>query len=90
MADRPIMRSTMRELMTHTAGFGYGIGPGPHDATDKAYIDAGVWQADDLGDMTRRIAAIPLAYQPGKRWRYSLSMDVQGAVSRTPVRPEPA
>ena len=71
---------TMRELMTHTAGFGYGIGPGPHDATDKAYIDAGVWQADDLGDMTRRIAAIPVAYQPGKRWRYSLSMDVQGAV----------
>jgi CubicO group peptidase (beta-lactamase class C family) len=71
---------TMRELMTHTAGFGYGIGPGPHDATDQAYIDAGVWQADDLADMTRRIASTPLAYQPGTRWRYSLSMDLQGAV----------
>jgi CubicO group peptidase (beta-lactamase class C family) len=71
---------TMGELMTHTAGFGYGIGPGPHDATDQAYIDAGVWQAADLADMTRRIAAVPLAYQPGTRWRYSLSMDLQGAV----------
>jgi len=71
---------TMRELMTHTAGFGYGIGLGPHDPTDKAYIDAGVWQAEGLADFSRRIAAIPLAYQPGSRWRYSLSMDLQGAV----------
>lgn len=71
---------TMLELMTHTAGFGYGIGPGPHDPTDAAYIAAGVWQAEDLADMVRRIAAVPLAYQPGTRWRYSLSMDIQGAV----------
>jgi CubicO group peptidase (beta-lactamase class C family) len=70
----------MRELMTHTAGFGYGIGQGPHDATDKAYIEAKIWQADDLADFTRRVAAIPLAYQPGSAWRYSLSMDLQGAV----------
>jgi CubicO group peptidase (beta-lactamase class C family) len=71
---------TMRELMTHTAGFGYGIGPGPHDETDAAYIAAGVWQAEDLADFVRRVAAVPLAYQPGGRWRYSLSMDLQGAV----------
>jgi CubicO group peptidase (beta-lactamase class C family) len=71
---------TIRELMTHTAGFGYGIGPGPHDATDRAYIDAGVWQADDPAKMTQRIASTPLAYQPGTRWRYSLSMDLQGVV----------
>lgn len=71
---------TMRELMTHTAGFGYGIGLGPHDATDAAYIAAEVWQADDLAQMARPVAAIPLAYQPGSAWRYSLSMDLQGAI----------
>jgi CubicO group peptidase (beta-lactamase class C family) len=71
---------TLRELMTHTAGFGYGIGLGPHDATDAAYIEAGVWQADGLAEMSRRVAAIPLAYQPGAAWRYSLSMDLQGAI----------
>jgi len=76
----PVHPPTMRELMTHTAGFGYGIGLGPHDPTDKAYIDAGVWQADDLAEFARRVAAVPLAYQPGATWRYSLSMDLQGAV----------
>jgi CubicO group peptidase (beta-lactamase class C family) len=70
----------MRELMTHTAGFGYGVGPGPHDAVDKAYIDAGVWQADHLAEMARRVASAPLAYQPGRAWRYSLAMDLQGAI----------
>jgi CubicO group peptidase (beta-lactamase class C family) len=64
--------------MTHTAGFGYGFDP--NDATDAAYIAAGVWQAENLAEMTRRLATAPLAYQPGSRWRYSMSMDVQGAI----------
>jgi CubicO group peptidase (beta-lactamase class C family) len=71
---------TMGELMTHTAGLGYGIGLGPHDAVDQAYIDAGVWQAENLAEMSRRVAAAPLAYQPGGAWRYSIAMDVQGAI----------
>ena len=71
---------TMRELVTHTAGFGYGIGMGPHDAPDQALVDAGVWKAADLAEFARRVAAVPLAYQPGRKFRYSLSMDLQGAV----------
>ena len=71
---------TLVELMTHTAGFGYGIGLGPHDAVDTAYKEAGVWAADNLAEMARRIASVPLAYQPGRRFRYSLSMDLQGAI----------
>jgi CubicO group peptidase (beta-lactamase class C family) len=78
--EAPEHPPSMRELMTHTAGFGYGIGLGPHDATDKAYIAAEIWQADGLAEFARRVAGVPLAYQPGSAWRYSLSMDLQGAV----------
>jgi CubicO group peptidase (beta-lactamase class C family) len=74
----PAHAPTMRELMTHTAGFGYGFDP--RDPTDAAYIAAGVWQAQDLADMMRRLASAPLAYEPGTRWRYSISMDIEGAV----------
>ena len=74
----PAHAPTMRELMTHTAGLGYGFDA--NDPTDAAYLAAGVWQAQDLADMTRRVASAPLAYEPGTRWRYSLSMDVQGAI----------
>jgi CubicO group peptidase (beta-lactamase class C family) len=72
---------TMEELMTHRAGFGYGIAVGePSDRIEALYRDAKVLEADDLGDMVARLATLPLAYQPGSRWRYSLSMDVQGAI----------
>ena len=71
---------TMRELMIHTAGFGYGVGLGPHDETDQALVDAGIWQAADLVEFAGRVAAVPLAYQPGEKLRYSLSMDLQGAI----------
>jgi CubicO group peptidase (beta-lactamase class C family) len=71
---------TMLELMTHTAGFGYAIAPPPHDVTDTAYLANEIWKADGLADFVRRVAAAPLAYQPGTQWRYSLAMDLQGAI----------
>ena len=74
----PSQPPTMGQLMTHTAGLGYGFDP--NEPIDAAYIAEGVWQAADLADMTRRLARAPLAYEPGSRWRYSIAMDVQGAV----------
>ena len=71
---------TLRELMTHTAGFGYAIGFGPFDTTDKAYLAADIWGAGGLAEFARRVATAPLAYQPGTQFRYSLSMDLQGAI----------
>ncbi len=68
---------TMRELMTHTAGLSYGGSPEPFDQPLK---DARIWHAPNLGEFAARIAAAPLAYQPGEKWLYSLSMDVQGAI----------
>jgi CubicO group peptidase (beta-lactamase class C family) len=72
---------TMADLMTHQAGFAYGINIGePSDRVEAMYREAGVQQSSDLKDMVARLAKLPLAYQPGSRWRYSLSMDVQGAI----------
>jgi CubicO group peptidase (beta-lactamase class C family) len=77
---------TLRELMTHTAGFGYGLIVEElgllerADTVDRAYHEARIWQASDLADFSRRVASARLAYQPGSQVRYSLSMDLQGAI----------
>jgi CubicO group peptidase (beta-lactamase class C family) len=68
---------TMRELMTHTAGFSYGNG---NTAADAMYHNLGVRQAPNLQEMIDRLAKIPLLYQPGKGWLYSMSMDIEGYI----------
>ncbi len=69
---------TMRELMTHTAGFTYGIfGDTPVDAV---YREKKVFGARNLQEAIDRLAGIPLLYQPGKEWHYSVSMDIQGYI----------
>ena len=68
---------TMRELMTHTAGLSYGFSELP---IDKLYQGAKVWQSASLAEFAAKVAALPLAYQPGTKWLYSLSMDIQGAI----------
>ncbi len=68
---------TMRELMTHTAGFSYGNGKTPADAM---YAQLGVRQSKNLQEMIERLAKIPLLYQPGKGWVYSMSMDIEGYI----------
>lgn len=69
---------TMAELMTHTAGFSYGFDP--DDPVDALYREANPLGAANLGEMVDRLADLPLNYQPGTEWRYSLSMDIQGAI----------
>lgn len=68
---------TIRELMTHTAGFSYGNGKTPADAM---YKDLKVMQSASLQEMVDKLATIPLLYQPGKGWLYSCSMDIQGYI----------
>jgi CubicO group peptidase (beta-lactamase class C family) len=68
---------TMRQLMSHSAGFAYGLAPS--SPVDRMYRDKAVLGNDhDLQGMIDRLAALPLAYQPGTRWQYSVSVDVQG------------
>jgi CubicO group peptidase (beta-lactamase class C family) len=69
---------TMHELMTHTAGFTYGFfGDSP---VDTIYREQKVLQSANLHEMVEKLAKIPLLYQPGTQWRYSLSMDIQGYI----------
>jgi CubicO group peptidase (beta-lactamase class C family) len=66
---------TMRELMTHSAGFSYGNGK---TLVDGMYKDQKPMQSANLQEMIDKLATIPLNYQPGKGWTYSLSMDIEG------------
>jgi CubicO group peptidase (beta-lactamase class C family) len=66
---------TMRELMSHSAGFSYGNGK---TVVDAMYKDAKPMQSANLQEMISKLATLPLNYQPGKGWTYSLSMDVEG------------
>jgi len=77
LAD-PDHAPTMQELMTHTAGFGYGFIT--NTPVDKMYRDAKVLGSANLQEMIDKLAKIPLLYQPGKGWAYSISMDIQGYI----------
>jgi len=69
---------TMRELMSHTAGFTYGFfGNTP---VDKMYRDAHLFQSKNLQEFVEKMATLPLLYQPGKGWTYSMSMDIEGYI----------
>ncbi|HJV42191.1 serine hydrolase domain-containing protein [Caulobacter sp.] len=73
-ADRP---PTMRELMSHSGGFAYGLMP--DNPIDKAYAQD-VLGAKSRDDFVGKIAELPLVAQPGTRWKYSVSVDIQGLI----------
>ncbi|MFP6615407.1 MAG: serine hydrolase domain-containing protein [Candidatus Hydrogenedentota bacterium] len=68
---------TIRDLLRHTAGLTYGFF-GNTDV-DKAYQELGILLTDrNLADMVAKVGKTPLLFQPGERWHYSISVDVQG------------
>jgi len=72
--DHPM---TMRELMSHSGGLTYGVFGST--AVDKMYTDVNVLDRDaTLQAMIDKLGKIPLLHQPGERWHYSVSVDVQG------------
>jgi CubicO group peptidase (beta-lactamase class C family) len=77
LLDSPRRPITIQDVFRHTAGFSYGIFGGT--PVDKAYEDAGVL-ATNLTDMMEKLPKLPLLYQPGERWVYSVAHDVQAAL----------
>jgi CubicO group peptidase (beta-lactamase class C family) len=72
----PKKPATMRQLMSHTAGFGYGLSG--DDPVNKAFRDQRVLGSQNLDEMMQKIARIPLLYEPGTKWAYSVAVDIQG------------
>ena len=62
---------TMRQLMSHTAGFDVSAGYAKHNITDRT---------QPLQAMIDKLAKLPLAAQPGSDWRYGPSVDIQGYI----------
>jgi CubicO group peptidase (beta-lactamase class C family) len=64
---------TIQDLLRHTSGITYGFfGAG---MVKKAYNDAGVMKGDCTNaEFADRIARLPLAYQPGTTWDYSIRL----------------
>lgn len=82
LADGQPARIAVWQLLSHTAGLGYRFFEA--DANGP-YAQAGVSDGMDasgisLAENLRRIASVPLLYEPGTSWGYSLATDVLGAL----------
>lgn len=72
---------TIHHLLTHTAGLSYGLLEEPDSPFHALGISDGIDVVDfDLRENLRRLALAPLQFAPGSAWRYSLALDVLGAV----------
>lgn len=73
---------TVRDLLTHSSGFGYGTG-GP---ADEQWEAAGIqgWylidRDDSIADIAAQIAELPASAHPGERWIYGYNTDILGAL----------
>ena len=69
---RPIL---IRDVLRHSAGFGYGPG---ESYPEQQFVAADPLNlGHDLAEFSRRLATVPLAFEPGTQWRYSAAVDVQ-------------
>jgi len=93
MVTRPLTAPmTIQHLLCHTSGLTYGgFLPGLELPVDPAYAAAGISRAgtDTLAQFVEKLAKVPLLYEPGSRWSYSLATDVCGhlieAISGQPL-----
>ena len=76
-------KMTIRDILTHTSGLTYGFfRQHPLDAIYRDQHNLGDFsEADyDLAEAVRRLGSLPLLFEPGTSWNYSMSTDVCGAV----------
>ena len=73
---------TIRHLLTHTSGIGYGVIDGD-ERFKMMYQKAGIvdlytTQAVRIEDNVKKLAQLPLHHQPGEKYTYSEGLDVLG------------
>lgn len=77
---KPVLRDpsrppTIRDVLRHTAGFSYGDSGEP---ADRVWAKVDPLSADNtLAEFSQKLARVPLRADPGTRWIYSASVDVQ-------------
>ena len=75
-ASKPI---TIRNLLTHTSGIGYNWDASLGPFYKEANIASGLLPFDGtIGENVKRLARLPLLFNPGERWNYGLNVDVLG------------
>lgn len=70
---------TMEQLVSHTAGFLYGFGNTAVDQEYQQHIPL-IPTTLSTSEYLHKLAAIPLAYDPGTQWQYSVGMDLEGII----------
>ncbi|ASV29809.1 serine hydrolase domain-containing protein [Maribacter cobaltidurans] len=73
---------TIRDLLTHTSGIGYGVIDGD-ERFIKIYSKAGITDLFTTENITieesvKKLAKLPLHHEPGEQWTYSEGLDVLG------------
>ena len=77
-ATVPLARAmTIEDLMRHTAGVSYGRGGTPLHARYPFSSDVASTKFS-AAEFLDELARLPLHYQPGSAWEYSLGLDVLG------------
>ena len=80
---RPANPPTMQHILSHTAGLTYGgLLPGLESPVDQAYQDLGIVRGggETHLEFADKLGRVPLLYDPGHKWCYSLATDVCGAL----------
>ncbi|AEI43613.1 serine hydrolase domain-containing protein [Paenibacillus mucilaginosus] len=78
-AKRPIR---VKDLFAMTSGLTYGGERTETERRVKLWLEGSRQRAEklDARSLSRALAAIPLAFEPGTRWQYGFSHDVLGAL----------
>ena len=79
---------TFRHILSHTSGLTYGTvlesvgAPAARHPVDAAYraLRVRAEREEDLEALVGKLGKLPLRYQPGRQWMYSLATDVIGAL----------
>jgi len=76
----PARQPTVHDLMTHRAGFTYFFFP-KNPLRDR-YRELGIdrVEVDTAPDMLRKLATLPLAFEPGTSFEYSIATDILGHI----------
>ncbi|MEP7323954.1 MAG: serine hydrolase domain-containing protein [Saprospiraceae bacterium] len=72
---------TIRQLLSHTSGIGYGIID--DERFRKIYTKAGIWEIATLektstAENIKRLSLLPIHNEPGEKFIYSMGLDVIG------------